>query len=151
MEKISGIVGGSRRVSSADVTQGPAVRPGAPSFGRPMGASTQGSKDALTTAQKAIVEQQKMAENRRLSTQLPETVQQLADRFFMHPAPQGAVAPEGRIEVGLTPSHEMASAADGAGEWLGEEGLGEGAGGPSGEVREPAEYVPRGSYIDVNA
>ncbi len=50
MEKISGIIPSSARVTSVDLKESP-VRPGAPSFGRPQAAA---GKDSITTNGEAM-------------------------------------------------------------------------------------------------
>jgi hypothetical protein len=133
MDKISSIVPRSRRVAAADMSAAPAVRPGMPSFGRPVGISTTGLKSEMTTAQKAMVEQQKISDKRQASSIEPQIVADMADRFFMQ---KTVAAPVSDALPGLS--------------------------GPGFEVTDPniiasenmaveAEYVPPGTYLDVSA
>jgi hypothetical protein len=158
VEKISSIVPGSRRVASADMAAASAVRPGTPSYGRPMGSSTGGLKSALTTAQRAIAEQQKMLDDRKLSAQNSAIVQDMADRFFLQkPILETAPAwtpPSGPAVMPRPPDAAEAQPAEpGAGESEEMEA------GPGDEIPEapmpvtaagPDEYVPVGTYLNVS-
>lgn len=84
MEKISSIVPSSNRLSSVDQKESAAVRPGTPSFGRPIGNSTTGFKDELTTAQKAGAIHRELMENR--SRRGVDIVDNMARDFFMQRA-----------------------------------------------------------------
>ncbi len=129
MEKISSIVPRSRRVAAADLSSAPAVRPGMPSFGRPVGTSTSGMKSVLTTAQKAMVEQNKLNEGRKASALTPELVTEMTDRFFMQksiPAEPLEVAADNAVADDFTPETPV-------------------------ETESSAhEYVPPGTYLDVS-
>ncbi|NJL24705.1 MAG: hypothetical protein HC902_05740, partial [Calothrix sp. SM1_5_4] len=81
MEKISNIVRGNARVASVDLKGGTAVRPGAPSYGRPVGESTGNPPKEGTTASRAIAAQNEMNEQRRIGKD--QIVEHLADQFFM--------------------------------------------------------------------
>ena len=154
MEKISSIVPRSRRVAAADLSAGPAVRPGTPGFGRPVGSSTAGAKDALTTAQKAVAEHNRMNEGRKHSAITPDIVSEMSEKFFLQKtvaAPEGPsfapptmvapsvpVAPVKTQEAVEPSSDEMQA---GSAEDIREEIL---------DVQaEPREYVPPGTYLDV--
>ncbi|MGE0761712.1 MAG: hypothetical protein AB7N80_00395 [Bdellovibrionales bacterium] len=142
MEKISSIVPRSRRVAAADLSAGPAVRPGTPGFGRPVGSSTVGVKDAMTTAQRAVAEHNRMTEGRKHSAITPDIVSEMSEKFFLQKtisapnlAPPTVVAPS---VPDATPSEEMQAAAT---EDVREDIL---------DVQsEPREYVPPGTYLDV--
>lgn len=187
MEKISSIVPRSRRVASTDLASAPAVRPGTPSYGRPIGSSTMGTKDILTTAQRAMAEQQKVAENRKTSALSPDLVEDMTNRFFLQrmttveppalglqpnlpqvvgpqPQPVTALGEEGSAQDpsapvtdpnNLDPSQEVREAE--SSQVLGEvepnqEGdPGEEVSDLAGEPEVEAEYVPIGSYINVQA
>ncbi len=82
MEKISGIVKGSARVSSVDLKSAAPLRSGTPSFGRPVAESTQLNTSGPTTAQKAVALHKELAEKRKATDQ-PQIVQNMADNFFM--------------------------------------------------------------------
>ncbi|MAV91649.1 MAG: hypothetical protein CL676_09510 [Bdellovibrionaceae bacterium] len=81
MEKISGIVGASPRLQSGDAQNAQPARPGAPSFGRPIGEVTLAQRKDLSTAQKAVMlRDQMMADKKAFREQ--RAVQEMADRFF---------------------------------------------------------------------
>jgi len=82
LEKISGIVKGSARVSSVDLKSAAPLRSGTPSFGRPVAESTQLNTSGLTTAQKAVALHKELAEKRK-ATEQPLIIQNMADQFFM--------------------------------------------------------------------
>lgn len=82
MEKISGIIAASPRLKSADVQSSPPVRPGAPSFGRPVGESTLAHRKDLTTAQKANMIREQMNEDKKRLKEL-DLVENLSEKFFM--------------------------------------------------------------------
>ncbi len=67
MDKISQIVSSSPRVGSADAKNAPAVRPGVPSFGRPVGESPRFSHndEELSTAQRAGLLRSDLDEQRK--------------------------------------------------------------------------------------
>ncbi len=128
MEKISQIVRGNSRVSSADLKNAAPVRPGAPSFGRPVGESTAVSHSPVSTAARAAALHAEITEQRRAHGP-DKIVQQMSDQFFMSRIRRPeedveTVSPDARMEA------EMAEAP---------------------EMEEPVEYTPRGSYIDVRA
>lgn len=163
MEKISGIVPRSRRVASADMTQAAAVRPGAPSFGRPIGSSTIGNKSSLTTADRAVLAHQKIADGRK-STGIPsDLVAEMTDKFFLQKTKDLSTeeigigignelaAPEmqapGMQAPGVqTPDGSAANDIDAAsdGEIPEQVEL-------SAATSEEAEYVPPGTHLDVIA
>jgi len=58
MEKISGILPATSRITSVDLKSGPAARSGGPSFGRPQGLSTVAQRQAdIEARQLAVVDQ----------------------------------------------------------------------------------------------
>ena len=62
MEKLSGILPTNNRISNVDLANGPAIRPGAPSFGRPMGINAdirQQRLDAFKAAEAAKADENK--------------------------------------------------------------------------------------------
>lgn len=83
MQKISRIVPGSARVSGVDLKSASAVRPGAPSFGRPVGESTESVRDGQTTAQRANGLREEMETRRKGIGEQPEIVKNLTEQFFM--------------------------------------------------------------------
>lgn len=127
------------------MSSAPAVRPGTPSFGRPVGVSTTGEKSLLTTAQRAMVEQNKMMEDRKSSAVMPDIVADMADRFFLQktvaaPAPP---APEATRPIEMAPQPEAGRSDER--EW-------EDSTFRSEEKDDSSnEYVPPGTYLDVSA
>ena len=146
MDKISSIVPGSKRVAAVDLNSSQPVRPGAPSFGRPMGTSTGGTKDMMTTAQKAIAEQTRMTEERENLKLQPKIIQDMADKFFMQKSSSARpiedidlrLPSEQPIRGGSTTSAEIEAEVD-AMEAAAMEGS-----------STPKEYVPPGTYLNVN-
>ena len=134
MEKISNIVRGSSRVASVDVKGSAAVRPGAPSFGRPMGESSAGPLPAETTAARAVAIHNEMNEAKKVRSQ-DVMAAQLADSFFMsrirRPADEEVTVtvPQPPVAKEEVEAPEMEAAESG----------------------QPSGYVPRGSYVNVHA
>ena len=84
MEKISGILPSSRRVSSVDLQNAAPIRPGTPTFGRPIGISTLAPElVGLTTAQKALSEFDMQMEPKKSMDPNANIVQTMSDNFFM--------------------------------------------------------------------
>lgn len=83
MEKISGIIPNSARVSSVDMKEAAPVRPGAPGFGRPEGVSSL-RETAITqdTAGRGVGELRQQLDWRTKDAQQAGMVQNIADRFF---------------------------------------------------------------------
>lgn len=96
MEKISGILSSSPRVSSVDLKSSLPVRPGVPSFGRPQGEVTQVRMDGRTTAEKAVAEHMKLQDKRRGEEFHSEIARDLSHQFFIQNSkdaqPAGAVS-----------------------------------------------------------
>lgn len=145
MEKISSIVPKSRRVSAVDMNSAPAVRPGAPSFGRPVGASTAGLKDQSTTAEKAVAEMGHMSDVRRLSAANADIVEQMANNFFLKKTVE-APAP---IEIPELAPPVSASSAQSSQE--AEEGSEDAAEYLERPAEVPNEYVPPGTFLNIKA
>jgi hypothetical protein len=155
VEKISSIVPRSRRVASADLAAAPAVRPGAPSYGRPIGESTIGTKDLMTTAQRAVAEQQRMLDERKQSAQLPKSVEEMTNRFFL----QKALVEKTKVDIpainipapAIAPpvSAEAASIAEDSQELADINGEIDVAFGADSADAQADEYVPVGTYLDV--
>lgn len=134
MEKISNIVRGSSRVASTDLKSAPAVRPGAPSFGRPVGESPSAPERAGTTASRAVALHSEMEQKRANSKD--GVVAEMADQFFMS-----------RIR---RPDDEGEGAIPGVdGKERGEDEVSANA--VEGELKQPSGFKPRGSYVDVHA
>lgn len=134
MEKISRVVRGNARVASTDLKNAAPVRPGAPSFGRPVGESTAATPSAGTTAAKAVAIQKEMDEAKKTHAQ-SAIVQQMADSFFLNRVRRedDKLAPpaDGKAPIHAAPVEN-------------EDGEVEVEAPPSG-------YTPRGSFVDVRA
>lgn len=86
MEKISGILPGSSRVTAVDLKEAGPVRPGTPSFGRPQGVSSlkEVSRDSIfPTSQKAINSHNELNDWRSKDAKLAAVAAELSDRFFI--------------------------------------------------------------------
>lgn len=103
MEKISGIVPASRRVSSVDMKNSAPVRPGTPTFGRPVGVSTLSEASKPTTAELAIAKQKEMMDKRMPQDRGPEVIQDMADRFFMQKQSKAEAVNDFDLNVGWMP------------------------------------------------
>lgn len=147
MEKISNIVRGSARVSSTDLKSSAPVRPGAPSYGRPVGETAPQVDRLSSTASRAVAIHNEMMENKRSSRQ-NEVVSQMADQFFMSRVrrPQE----EDQVKLGVSP--EVVAPAS--------ERVAPNGGGVDSEVEAtqapqedmpPVGFTPRGSFVDVRA
>lgn len=145
MEKISSIVRGNARVSSADAKGSTAVRPGAPSFGRPMGESSGGPAPTETTAARAVAIHNEMNEAKKLRTQ-DNTVVALADQFFMSRIRR----PDDEVSVVVPSAPQKAIAKPLPVEQLPESDV-DAPEMEAGEIAQPAGFVPRGSYVNVHA
>lgn len=83
MDKISGIIPGSPRVTAVDMKEASPVRPSTPGFGRPEALSSFNKDAALTTAQKAINVQQELVDWRSKDSKHAALVSDLNDKFFV--------------------------------------------------------------------
>lgn len=73
MEKISGIIPRNARNSSADVSKSQPVRPGAPSFGRPMGKVTARTfSDAAPVKEAEVAKETFFVDNKKISLPVVE-------------------------------------------------------------------------------
>lgn len=144
MEKISNIVRGNSRVASTDLKSSGAVRPGALSFGRPIGESPQGAESRLSTAEKAVSLQNDLVEARKAHTQ-DRMVADIADSFFMTRIRR----PEDQVAAPAAPSKAKISTARAEAE----DAIDELSGGQQEavEIGQPQGFVPRGSYVNVRA
>lgn len=85
MEKISGILKPSSRVTSVDLKDAPPVRPGMPTFGRPEGVSSLRDRGRGYDGAEAAQENQgAMMHWRTKESQNSRAAEQIADRFFMN-------------------------------------------------------------------
>lgn len=170
MDKISHIVGSGPRVGATDVKSAPPVRPGAPSFGRPVGESPRFNHDEaeLSTAQKVGLIQTDLTEQKKLRTE-SKIASDMANQFFrpepLAPGAKPAVPepPRGKIGVPEAPQgkktahppaavpapdvHMSDETAISAHSPVEESLIND----DSGVSRAPSRYSPRGSYIDVRA
>ena len=86
MDKISGIIPSSARVTSVDMRESSPVRPGTPNFGRAEGSSS--LKEAamkaaqLSTGEKALGAHAEQADWRSKDAQHASLVTELSDKFF---------------------------------------------------------------------
>lgn len=84
MQKISGILPNTPRISSVDMKDGQAARPGGPSFGRMVGSSSGPGRQALeTTAQVAHQRHEELLDRRSKDLAEADIVKRLSDSFFM--------------------------------------------------------------------
>ncbi len=147
MDKISGIVRGNSRVASTDVKSTSAVRPGAPSYGGPVGES--GSRQELvgTTASRAVALHNELMDNRRTAKN-DQVVTQLADQFFMtkikRPMEEQIEMP--KISTAKLKELELSSP-DEAPIEVAESEVSE----DDSNIAVPVGFKPRGSYIDTHA
>lgn len=97
MEKISRILPGSPRVTTADLRGSGVARPGSPGFGRPMGVSALAAKpepaDVSMTASKELSNLRFMREPNQPASrdEKADIVQRMSDSFFMKKARQPEV------------------------------------------------------------
>jgi hypothetical protein len=83
MQKISGILSASSRVTSVDMKEAPPVRPGTPGFGRPEGVSSLRERpSAVDALRKGRQIQDDLFSARSKESQQAESVAQMSDRFF---------------------------------------------------------------------
>lgn len=133
MEKISRVVRGNARVASTDLKNAAPLRPGTPSFGRPVGESTTATPGTGTTAAKAVALHKEMQEAKKQHTE-SRIVQDMADKFFLNrmkePDENAVGVPEGELPVHA--ATEEGNESDIA-------------------IEQPKGYKPRGSYVDVRA
>ncbi len=139
MEKISGIVRGNARVTTADAKAAPA-RTGMPAFGRPEGESTPAVAKTTSTASRAVALHNGMTKAKEAISQ-GRVISQMADDFFMSKARPGEIPLEDMLPVEL-PAKQAASTDE----------LIVKADTEEESMRPPAkDYTPRGSFVDVRA
>lgn len=85
MQKISGILPSTPRIASVDMNESSAMRPGGPSFGRPVGVSELSSRGdvKISTAQIAGQRHDELLGLRSKELRDAESVKRLSDGFFM--------------------------------------------------------------------
>lgn len=136
MEKISNIVRGSPRISSVDLKGSSAVRPGAPTFGRPVGESPGTMDRESTTASRAAALHAQMSDRRTGGPD--QVVAQMASQFFTNRlAPKGPAAET--EEPKIADVEGLAAEMDDGAQVEGE------------RMAQPSGFTPRGSYVDVRA
>lgn len=139
MEKISQIVRGNSRVGSVDLKSSPALRPGVPSFGRPMGESLSGLDKSESTASRAAAIQNELNEIKRSHSQ-DRVMDDVSNQFFMSrmrrpeetvktTAPNVVNVPSA-VESELPTEIKMTDAMDSEGP-------------------QPMGFTPRGTFVDV--
>ncbi len=82
MQKISGILPSSSRLTSVDLKESGAARPGAPSFGRPLGESNLMSNSITRSAHRALQQHNEISEARSKDQKQAREIQKMADEFF---------------------------------------------------------------------
>lgn len=142
MEKISGVLGSSPRLKSTDLQNSSAIRPGMPTFGRPVGESTTAHRKDLTTAQKANMLRAEMDADKKAMYEA-RAIQRIQDQFFMKQAELNA-APQVPVS-GINPNLaaqpiESAPVNEDASESEVESTLG--------LTAEEMKYSPKGSFLD---
>jgi hypothetical protein len=104
MDKISGILPSSSRISGVDLKEAPPTRPGAPGFGRPEGIST--LKDSLgpqDTARRGIDAKADQMDWRHKDAHNSQIVQGITDGFFAKNKKNvGDGGPETRADESVT-------------------------------------------------
>jgi hypothetical protein len=143
MEKISNIVRGNSRVASTDLKSAGAVRPGALSFGRPVGESPQVNDRVESTASRAAGIQSELNEARKQRSN-DRVVSEMADQFFMTRVQR----PPDEIAAPAAPKARMSAAQEDASDAMDEISGDRQAGA---EIGQPSGFVPRGSYVNVKA
>jgi hypothetical protein len=163
VDKISGIIPQSHRVSSVDMKDAAPIRPGMPSFGRPQGVSSlnKGPNVAALgdTASKAMVEHEELSGWKAADKAKADAVQSVSNSFFMKNTKEAE--PVNDIEpVRLIPVDQMPARSKPAG-FKSEIGsmkseMGAIASFEDGfegepELQQPEGLFPKGSFIDRTA
>ncbi|MCM2280807.1 MAG: hypothetical protein NDI61_03060 [Bdellovibrionaceae bacterium] len=100
MQKISGILSGSPRVTSVDMKDAQPVRPGTPGFGRPQGVSSLRERaEGVDALRKARELQDGMLSARSKEAQQTDAAAQISEGFFMRNKRDAEPAPVGDSEV----------------------------------------------------
>jgi len=173
VEKISNIVRGNSRVSSVDLKSSSAIRPGTPSYGRPVGEASVRIEREGTTASRAAELNLQLKDQRRSAQD--RVVEEMADKFFMSrtnrlgdaitaipkDGVEGITAPGNKEPVG--PKADVVKAGVKADSVKADAALKDAV--PADEkaaalqataeahetIDAPEEYTPRGSFVDVRA
>ena len=101
MQKISGIIPGNRRVTSVDLNSSNPIRPGQPSFGRPVGRSGQSVTPGFATKDPLINHKDVMS-IRDKGERHQAIVERVSNAFFMK-GPKPAAANNDMAPVGPQP------------------------------------------------
>ena len=162
MEKISSIVPKSQRVQAVDLNSAQPVRPGAPAFGRPMGTSTAGVRDQMSTAQRAVAEQNRLVDKR--AEHMSQMVEEMNNRFFLQKEIPATARPVDELNIHFPPPRPGSGQSEGdfgpvakrfeSDDFALEAAVNRDESELS-ESSEPTEakereYVPLGSYLDVS-
>lgn len=97
MEKISRIIPANARTKAVDVSGSQPVRPGAPTYGRPVGRVTRAPLEvqdrvSLSTAERAITQHEQPANYRdRVEARRAQIAERVSAKFFGSPAPTNAL------------------------------------------------------------
>lgn len=145
MEKISGIVRSNSRVASTDLKSSSSVRPGMPSFGRPVGESTQANVNTETTASRAVALHNELLAKKK--TGGDQVVQQMADSFFMTRIARPPEEPEtSDVQAIAAPRPDTTEVSEVAST---DDLVVSKAKSEDEEDKQPVGYKPRGTYVDV--
>jgi hypothetical protein len=82
MQKISGILPSSNRLTTVDLKESGATRPGAPSFGRPQGESSLLNNSIVRSAHRALQQHNEQFDRKTKEQKNAEEIQKMADNFF---------------------------------------------------------------------
>lgn len=111
MEKISGILPSTTRITSVDLKSSGSVRSGTPSYGRPVGLSSAAEREIeRTTAQNARAMHERLMEKRSMDPRA-QIVQKMADDFFINKN-QAEAAPMAAIQFDANADLDPATGAD---------------------------------------
>ncbi len=162
MEKISGIVPASSRVTSVNLKDSQTLRPGVPNFGAPVGKAAINGGSEPTTAEKAVAAHNALMSRRSGDAHHPQLIKDMTDKFFMrNTSGPGEVVDD--IDLNFTMDiGSTAPAVESVPLDVPETTLAAQSVEPGPEVSEPewllaeasaddSDYVPPGSYLDVTA
>ena len=156
MEKISGIIKGSSRVTNVDVKDSAPVRPGMPSFGRPEGTSALRERPVMeSSVRRGMEEHNNIAEWRTKEDHRAEIAASVSDKFFAKQSePRGSETRGEQMmpmaaESNFVPSIAEARVSKPAGfKELSSRAALEG---PGDDFESEMHLYPKGSFIDYNA
>lgn len=171
MDKISGILSASPRVTSVDMRESSPVRSSVPAFGRPEQppALKEPMKFGTAAIKGSLTQQDEMAEWKSKDTQKAAIAAQLSDKFFNRPSPVPVVSekalgplPQAQSQMFMeheTPSTPTGFKTDGVGTFrdlvrpssrfeVADGGIDEN---DEIEMKQPDGLFPKGSFIDRTA